>query len=58
MDLFAGHIDPGYGKASEPNNIRNLDLDLGQTVVIDQSLVGGLEHFLFFHILEIIIPID
>ena len=25
----AGYVDPGYGKASEPNNIRDLDLDLG-----------------------------
>ena len=32
--------------------------ELGLQTVISISLMGGLEHFIFFHILRIIIPID
>jgi len=29
-----------------------------KNLIVDHHLVGGLEHFLFFHILGIIIPTD
>ena len=41
-------------------NVRDYlnDLNSSTMLIRSQNLVGGLEHFLFSHILGIIIPID
>ena len=40
------------------DDITNVLKKLGRKMRKDRCLIGGLEHFLFFHILGIIIPTD